>query len=110
MTHQSRRVSSYGLPSAQIIHARYADAEQSLETQIIESRLCSRHRTARSTVKAIFNGFVSHAINPKPARMWRIKLLQLKDKSEWPVLSESLPGRSDTQRRKRTDGNQDGNC
>jgi hypothetical protein len=108
MTHQPRRESSYGSLNSQITNARSADAEQNREIQTTESRLFSQHRNARSTLKAISNGFASLVINQKHARTLLRRLLRLRDKSEQPGLKESLPGQSDMLKRKRTDGSRDG--
>jgi hypothetical protein len=97
-THQSRPVSNYELLNSQIINARSADVEQNREIQTTESRLFSQHRNARSTLKAICNGFASLVINQKHARMLLRKLLRRRDKSEQRVSKENRLGRNDMPR------------
>jgi hypothetical protein len=108
MTQPSRRVSNYGSLNSQITNARSADAEQNREIQTTESRLFSQHRNARSTLKAICNGFASLVINQKHARTLLRKLLRLRDKSEQRVSMENRLGPRNTQRQKLKDGNRNG--
>jgi hypothetical protein len=92
MIHPSRRESNYESLNSQITNARSADVEQNREMQTTESRLFSQHRNARSTLKAICNGFASLVINQKHARTLLRRLLRLRDKSEQRVLKVSRLG------------------
>jgi hypothetical protein len=100
---QTRQViANLGLPSAQIIHAKYAQESASGDAAIPTTR--NLYGMAEKTEKAICNG--SAELRAIAARLLKKRLSALrhiKPKSEWPVLSErsqvaSVAGVSSTAR------------
>lgn len=102
-THRSRTVSRHGLPTAQIIAAKYAECES-----LVEARLTMLSHLRIGTVRTkliteignlTYSCCVRPAIASRAIEMYLRNLKSIKPKSEWDRLSENTTQETNSQRR-----------
>jgi hypothetical protein len=95
MIRTQRKLANYGLPSAQIIHAKYA-RENASGAEAIQT-MPNLYGTVEKIVNPICNGSAElHAIAARPPKKPCNARRRIKPRSEWPELKSNPPGANAT--------------